>query len=99
MGSLAIRPAARQRSGWRSGCCAGARGGTVRAVESPGSFLALRLAAGDDRALAEVFDELGPAVHATALQILGSPVAAQDVVQDVFVELWLRPERFDETLG
>jgi RNA polymerase sigma-70 factor (ECF subfamily) len=74
------------------------RGGTVRAVESSGSLLAARLAAGDDRALAEVFDELGPAVHAAALQIVGE-AAAQDVVQDVFVDLWCHPQRFDETLG
>jgi RNA polymerase sigma-70 factor (ECF subfamily) len=68
-------------------------------VESAGSLLTSRLAAGDDRALAEVFDEFAAAVHATALQILGDPAAAQDVVQDVFVDLWCRPERFDEALG
>jgi RNA polymerase sigma-70 factor (ECF subfamily) len=67
-------------------------------VESAGSLLTARLAAGDDRALAEVFDEYGAAVHATALQILGNP-AAQDVVQDVFVDLWCHPQRFDESLG
>ena len=45
-----------------------------------------------------MFDEFGPAVHASALQILGNP-AAQDVVQDVFVELWCNPQRYDESLG
>jgi RNA polymerase sigma-70 factor, ECF subfamily len=68
-------------------------------VQSSGSLLAARLVAGDDRALAEAFDEFGPAVRATALQILGDPASAQDVVQDVFVDLWCRPQRFDETLG
>jgi RNA polymerase sigma-70 factor (ECF subfamily) len=67
-------------------------------VESSGSLLAARLAAGDDRALAEVFDELAPAVHAAALQIVGTP-AAQDVAQDVFVDLWRHPQRYDESLG
>jgi RNA polymerase sigma-70 factor (ECF subfamily) len=67
-------------------------------VESVGSLLPARLAAGDDRALAEAFDELAPAVHASALQILGSP-AAEDVVQDVFVDLWCHPERYDASLG
>jgi RNA polymerase sigma-70 factor (ECF subfamily) len=62
-------------------------------------LLTARLAAGDDRALAEVFDEFGAAVHATALQILGDDAAAQDVVQDVLVDLWCRPHRFDESLG
>jgi len=68
-------------------------------VESAGSLLTARLAAGDDRALAEVLDEFGPAVHATAQAILGDHAAAQDVVQDVFVDLWCRPHRFDESLG
>jgi RNA polymerase sigma-70 factor (ECF subfamily) len=99
VGALATRRAARRRAGWCGGCRAASRGGTVRAVESSGSLLAARLAAGDDRALAEVFDELGPAVHAAALQIVGDRAAAQDVVQDVFVELWCHPQRFDETLG
>jgi RNA polymerase sigma-70 factor, ECF subfamily len=81
-----------------NGCRPGWRSGTVRAVESSGSLLAARLAAGDDRALAEVFDEFAPAVHAAALQVLGDP-AAQDVVQDVFVGLWCHPERYDATLS
>jgi RNA polymerase sigma-70 factor (ECF subfamily) len=67
-------------------------------VESVGSLLPARLAAGDDRALAEAFDEFAPAVRASALQILGSP-AADDVVQDVFVDLWCHPQRYDASLG
>jgi len=62
-------------------------------------LFAARLAAGDDRALAEAFDELGPAVHATALQVLRNSAAAQDVVQDVFVDLWCHPQRYDPTLS
>jgi RNA polymerase sigma-70 factor (ECF subfamily) len=97
-GAVLVRRVGRRRA-WRcSGCRARAGGGTVRAVESVGSLLTARLAAGDDRALAEVFDELGAAVHATALQVLGDP-AAQDVVQDVFVDLWCQPQRYDESLG
>jgi RNA polymerase sigma-70 factor, ECF subfamily len=82
-----------------NGCCGRWRSSNVRAVESTGHLLAARLAAGDDRALAEVFDALGWAVHATALQVLGDDAAAQDVVQDVFVELWRHPQHYDETLG
>jgi RNA polymerase sigma-70 factor, ECF subfamily len=71
----------------------------VRAVESPGSLLTARLAAGDDRALAEAFDEFAPAVHAVARQILGDGATAEDVVQDVFLDLWRHPQRYDETLA
>jgi RNA polymerase sigma-70 factor (ECF subfamily) len=97
--ALGIRRLDRRRAVRRGPACGGRRSGTVRAVESSGSFLAARLAAGDDRALAEAFDEFGPAVHAVARQILGDPAAAQDVVQDVFVDLWCHPQRYDETLG
>jgi RNA polymerase sigma-70 factor, ECF subfamily len=73
---------------------------TVRPMESfPGSLLADRLAAGDERALAEVFDALGAVVHATALQVLGDASAAQDVVQDVFVDLWCYPQHYDAALS
>jgi RNA polymerase sigma-70 factor (ECF subfamily) len=71
----------------------------LRRVESTDSVLAARLAAGDDRALAEVFDAHGPAVHRTALLVLGNPASADDVVQDVFVELWCHPQRYDPALG
>jgi RNA polymerase sigma-70 factor, ECF subfamily len=57
------------------------------------------MAAGDDRALAEVFDRLGPVVYGTALRVLGEGAAAQDVVQDVFVELWTHPDRYDPAAG
>jgi RNA polymerase sigma-70 factor (ECF subfamily) len=61
--------------------------------------LASRLAAGDDHALAEVFDQLGRAVYHAALRIVGDGAAAQDVVQDVFVELWSHPGRYDPGAG
>ena len=72
---------------------------TVRRVSADDSLLAARIAAGDDRALAAVLDELGGAVHATALHVLGDRAAAEDVVQDVFVELWCHPERYDAARG
>ena len=57
------------------------------------------MAAGDDHALAEVFDRLAPAVYGAALRVLGEGAAAQDVVQDVFVELWSHPGRYDPAAG
>ena len=72
---------------------------TVRRVESADSLLSARLKAGDPRALAEVFDALAPAVYRVALAVLARPVAAQDVVQDVFVDLWSRPDKYDPSIG
>lgn len=68
-------------------------------MERTDALLAERLAAGDDHALAEVFDDLGPSVFGAALRVLGEGTAAQDVVQDVFVELWSHPDRYDPNAG
>ncbi len=53
------------------------------------------LVAGHEQALAEVYDLYAPVVFGVALHITKDRGAAEDVVQDVFVELWQRPERFD----
>ena len=63
------------------------------------ALLAARLAAGDDHALAEIVDRLGPAVYGGAMRVLDDASSAQDVVQDVFVELWTRPDRYDPAAG
>lgn len=68
-------------------------------MEPTDALLAARLAAGDDHALAEVFDHLAPTVYGAALRVLGEGTAAQDVVQDVFVELWRNPGRYDPSAG
>jgi RNA polymerase sigma-70 factor, ECF subfamily len=62
-------------------------------------MLAARLAAGDDHALAEVFDALGRSVYGSAMSVIGDDHAAQDVVQDVFIELWTHPDRYDPAAG
>jgi RNA polymerase sigma-70 factor, ECF subfamily len=80
--------------------CPGATGRvSVRGVGGTDAVLAARLAAGDDHALADVFDALGRSVYGSALSILGDDNAAQDVVQDVFVELWSHPDRYDPGAG
>jgi RNA polymerase sigma-70 factor (ECF subfamily) len=63
------------------------------------AVLAARLAAGDEHALAEVFDALARSVYGSALRVVGDASAAQDVVQDVFVELWTHPDRYDPAAG
>lgn len=84
----------------RVGSCpvAGSRA-SVHEVGGTDALLAARLAAGDDVALAEVFDRLAPAVYSGALRVLGHRAAAQDVVQDVFVQLWSHPGRYDPAAG
>jgi len=53
----------------------------------------------DPSTFAQAYAEHARSVHAAALRVLGDPVRAQDVVQDVFARLWARPSRFDAARG
>jgi len=52
-------------------------------------------AAGNDLALAEACDACAASVYAVAVRVTGDASAAQDVLQQVFVQLWTCPERYD----
>jgi RNA polymerase sigma-70 factor (ECF subfamily) len=53
------------------------------------------LAGGYERALAEAYDAHAAAVYGLALRITGDQGVSEDIAQEVFVELWRRPERYD----
>ena len=54
---------------------------------------------GDQRALAELYDRYSPVVYAVALRVLGDTGAAEDVLQEVFLQLWKNPSAFDAARG
>jgi RNA polymerase sigma factor (sigma-70 family) len=58
-----------------------------------------RLTAGDEQALREAYREFAPAVFGLAMRVVSNEPIAEEVVQDVFVRLWERPESFDPTRG
>jgi RNA polymerase sigma-70 factor (ECF subfamily) len=60
--------------------------------------LVARLEAGDESAMATVYDQYAPLVHGIAARLVGA-TAAPDVCQDVFVALWDHPERWDPERG
>jgi RNA polymerase sigma-70 factor (ECF subfamily) len=53
----------------------------------------------DPSTFARAYAEHGRSVHAVAVRVLGDPVRAQDVVQDVFARLWARPGRYEAARG
>jgi RNA polymerase sigma factor (sigma-70 family) len=58
-----------------------------------------RLAAGEDHALNEVYEQYSSFVYGLALRVIGDPRAAEDIAQDVFLFVWERPEAFDPARG
>jgi RNA polymerase sigma-70 factor (ECF subfamily) len=74
----------------------------LEAVPLPGSrdeILVRRIAAGDETALARIYDQFSATVFGVARKVLADAAAADDVVQEVFVTLWERPHLFDGTRG
>ncbi len=49
---------------------------------------------GDDAAFAILYDTHAPQVYGTCLRLAGDAVAAADLVQDVFVQVWERIESY-----
>lgn len=58
-----------------------------------------RIVAGDEPALAEVFNRHSPYVQSFSRRILRNETLAEDVVQEVFLRLWNEPARYDVARG
>lgn len=58
-----------------------------------------RIAATDRQALAEFYDQIAGPLFSTASRILGDAHEAEEVVQDVFVQIWEKAVTFDAALG
>jgi RNA polymerase sigma-70 factor (ECF subfamily) len=61
--------------------------------------LLTRMVAGDATALGALFDRHAPLVNGLARRILRDGGEAEDVVQDVFVQVWRDAARFDRGRG
>ena len=79
---------------------------TVVAMSTPGTaqpdgdgLLVARIVAGDDQALGHVYDRYGSLVYGLARRVTGSSAAAEEITQEVFVQLWEHADRFDAAKG
>jgi RNA polymerase sigma-70 factor (ECF subfamily) len=66
---------------------------------SPDLATVTAMKSGDQSALAELYDRYSSVVYAVALRVLGDTGAAEDVLQEVFLQLWRNPGAFDAARG
>ena len=62
-------------------------------------LLMSRIASGDHAAVAALYDRYAPLVMALARRILHDQGLVEDLLEEVFVELWQRADRFDASRG
>ena len=54
---------------------------------------------GDESAMAHLYDKYSSIVYSVALRVLADAGAAEDVLQEVFMQLWRNPGAFDASRG
>jgi RNA polymerase sigma-70 factor (ECF subfamily) len=62
------------------------------------SLLAL-VQRGDEHAMASLFDRYSKVVYSVALRVLRDPASAEDVLQEIFMQIWRSPDSFVATRG
>jgi len=58
-----------------------------------------RIGQGDDGSLEELYDRLSGVLFSTAYRVLNNQVAAEDVLQDVFIQIWEKAPLYNPALG
>lgn len=58
-----------------------------------------RVARGDNHAFDALYDQVSSAVYGLARRVVRDPARAEDVTQEVFLEVWRKAARYDMNLG
>jgi RNA polymerase sigma-70 factor (ECF subfamily) len=54
---------------------------------------------GDEHAMSALFDRYSKVVYSVALRVLRDPASAEDVLQEIFMQIWRNPNGFIATRG
>src|SRR6202451_664772 len=69
-----------------------------QSMQDDSTLLAL-VQRGDEFAMASLFDRYSKVVYSVALRVLRDPASAEDVLQEVFMQVWRNPDGFVGTRG
>ncbi len=70
----------------------------TQAIQEDAALLLL-LQRGDEGAMGQLYDRYSKVVYSVALRVLRDPAAAEDVLQEIFMQIWRKPESFIATRG
>ncbi len=54
---------------------------------------------GDGQAMATLYDRYSKVVYSVALRVLRDPASAEDILQEIFMQVWRSPAKFVATRG
>ncbi len=63
------------------------------------NLLVNKVARGDSQAFETLYDEMGASVFGVARRVVRDPNRAEDVAQEVFLEVWRKAPSFDDARG
>ncbi|KRF35160.1 ECF RNA polymerase sigma factor SigK [Nocardioides sp. Soil805] len=66
---------------------------------APLDLVLVAVGRGDSAAFVELYDAVAPRVHGLALRVLRDPHQAEEVTQEVLLELWRSGSRYDPARG
>jgi RNA polymerase sigma-70 factor (ECF subfamily) len=76
----------------------GLSGAAIKGGVADAAVLAA-IRSGDENGMAALYDRYSAVVYSVALRVLGDTGAAEDVLQEVFMQLWRNPGLFDSSRG
>jgi len=63
------------------------------------AVLLVRVQRGDEQAMATLFDRYSRIVYSVALRVLRDAASAEDILQEIFMQIWRNPAAFIATRG
>ena len=74
-------------------------GGGLPVAQPDDATLLKQVQRGDESAMASLYDRYSKVVYSVALRVLRDPASAEDILQEIFLQIWRNPDSFIATRG